>query len=329
MNESINHTWDILSKKLPAGDRLTAKKIHTELTDKIYCAVNVEGQRHLLIILNTEDEELTDNQSRGLSILTRHLNITDGEPCKYIDIVCNDPNGYSAFNLLAEEIASALGDGSLSPSVATSRVLDKWRRFWSRLARRHLNRAEQIGLFAELWFLSEWLIPKQGAEAVHSWQGPFGHKKDFENDNFCVEVKATTSRRGRIFHINSIEQMEDIENGTLYFFGARLAETKARGQSIPALVSLIKEKLVDQYRALDYLEEGLINVGYSDIHAEEYEKMKLQVREGCLFEVKDDFPRLSENTIQMPPGVERIEYEINLDAFNHLIVSKDSFERTP
>ena len=328
MNDSIRSVWDILLRGRPTLDRLTAKEVHTELTDKMYYAVDSGGQRHLLILLNAEGEGLTDTQSRGFSVTTRHLNVLNNEPQKYIDITCNDSEGHPAFDLLAEEIASNLGDKNLSPSISTSVVLEKWRRFWSKLTRQHLSRAEQIGLFAELWFLSEWLIPKKGVESMHSWQGPFGHRNDFENDLYCIEVKATTSGRGRIFRVNGIDQLDHPENGTFYFFGVRLTETENQGKSLPMLVSDIMKNLVDQHKALNHLEEGLALAGYSDTHAELYERIKFRVREACLFEVKEDFPKLDKNLIQIPPGVERIEYEINLNTFDHLIVASSPAEWT-
>lgn len=326
MTESPRNTWDILAKKPPSGDRLTSKEVYTGLTDRLSSAVGANGQRHLLILLNMEDEELTDKRSQGLSVMTRNLQVADADPKKYIDIACEDPGGHPAFDLLAEDIANALGDKALSPSVATSRVLAKWRRFWSRLTGLHLGRAEQIGLFAELWFLLEWLIPNEGAGAVSSWKGPFGYKNDFENDLYCVEVKATTSRRGRIFHVNGVDQLENPENSVLYFFGVCLIETESQGKSIPTLVTEIREKLADQYKALGHLDERLIRAGYSDIHAETYEWMKFRIREVRLFEVKEDFPKLDEISTRVPPGVERIEYEINLNNFDHLIVAGDPLE---
>ena len=328
MTDSIRHAWGILARSDPAEDRLESKQIYAELTSKLSCAVDAVGQRHLLILLSDTDEELTDTQSRGLSVVTRELRVAGADPKKYIDVVCQDPSGHPAFDSLIEDVANTLGSTNLSPSAATSRVLEKWRRFWSKLIGNHLGRVEQIGLFAELWFLFKWLVPVKGVEMVHSWQGPFGYINDFEGESFNVEVKATTSGRGHVYHINGIDQLENPKNGTLYLFGVRLSETKSQGQSISALVSEIREQLTDQHKALSHLEDGLANAGYSDVHAEIHDQMKFKIRDERLFEVKKDFPKLDKNLIQIPPGVERIEYEINLNTFDHLIVANSPAEWT-
>ena len=329
MISPVNHAWEILGQKKPSGNRLESKEVYTELKTKLSCAVGADGQRHLLILLNVTDEELADGKSRGLSVVTRELRIADTEPQKYIDITCHDPSGYSAFDLIIEDIVVALKSEKTSPSASISQVLEKWRRFWGRLSGQYLGRADQIGLFSELWFLSDWLIQVQGFSAVRSWQGPFRYRNDFENDDYCVEVKRTTSGRGRIFHVNGVAQLEIPKNGILYFFGVQLTETKNRGQSVADLVSEIREQLTNQYEALSHLEDGLMNSGYNDVHKEIYDKTKFQVSEACLFEVKENFPRLGASTVQIPAGVERIEYEINLNTFEHLIIARNNTEWSP
>jgi hypothetical protein len=51
--------------------------------------------------------------------------------------------------------------------------------------------------------------------------------------------------------------------------------------------------------------------------------MRLRVVEEGLFQVRDDFPRLTgaQLTVGIPPGVERVEYEINLSGFDHLCIA--------
>jgi len=46
--------------------------------------------------------------------------------------------------------------------------------------------------------------------------------------------------------------------------------------------------------------------------------------EEALFAVRDEFPRLTTGSFPggIPGGVERIEYEISLNAFNHLRVAQ-------
>jgi len=63
--------------------------------------------------------------------------------------------------------------------------------------------------------------------------------------------------------------------------------------------------------------------GYSPARDEEYAKLRLRIVEEGLFSVRDDFPRLKvmQLVAGIPPGVERVEYEINLGGFDLLRIA--------
>ena len=323
MEQSLFEIWNILSGRLPSGERLTAKPVFSEITDRLYCAVDSDRRRHLLIRLNENEGGLNDTDSRGISTITRELVIADGDTLKqYIDIECRDDSGHQVFDLLIGEIADFLQKGGLPPSEVVPRVLEKWRRFWRKIPTRALSREEQIGLFAELRFLHEWLMPDFGAEAVELWRGPFG-EIDFLENSFCVEVKATTSSAGHIYKINGLHQLEQPPTGILYLFGLLMSNRSRDGENLVSQVQDIRKELTEYSDISDQFEEGLLQVGYNDAHHDEYDKLHFEIREECLYEVKNDFPRLSKELIKIPPGIDRVEYTINLNGFTHLVVAKE------
>ena len=320
--------WGILSGKIPETGRLTAKSI-SEADGRVYCAVDPQERRHVLVGLNQGEEGFTDLQSRGIAVETRVLVLAEGAAREYIDILCRDAAGHPAFDLLAEEIARLLSDKNLSPAAATSRVLAKWRRFWGKAPVDILGREAQIGLFAELRFLSEWLIPRCGAEAAAMWRGPWGGRNDFESDSLCIEVKATMSARGRIYRVNNIDQLDSSAGGALLFFGMRLRKSGGGRENLTRAACAAREACGDNADALDRVENGLARVGYSDLHSDEYQNLRFEITEERLFAVRDNFPRLTADICAVPPGVERVEYDINLDAFDSLVVAKSPAEWIP
>ena len=208
-----------------------------------------------------------------------------------------------------------------SPSEIVHQVLAKWRRFWGQIPQDLLSRNEVTGLIAELRFLSEKMIPQIGpAEAIKRWRGPFGSRHDFEWPGESVEVKATTSSRGRIFHINGIDQLEPPENGKLFFFGVRLREEGGAELTLPGIIENCRKLLLSDDDSLDRFESALVHVGYSPLHDNEYEKLRFRIIEEALFEVKDDFPRIGVSNFigGIPSEIERVEYEINLNNYRKL-----------
>lgn len=310
--------WARLASSQPIGESLTARLAAPERTDRLLCAIDVALQRHLLIRLGAAEDALLDTESRGLRVETRELSILGHDPARYIDIACRDAAGHDALDMIGGEVADGLSRAVTSPAEIVHQVLAKWRRFWGQLPRHLLTREEQLGLFAELWFLNTWLAKKVGpGEAVRRWRGPFGARHDFEWVGRSVEVKATTSTRGPVHRINGIDQLAPPENGDLLFFSLRLREEASASKTLPNLVLSCREEIGIDDEVLAQLEAGLVQAGYSLIHEEDYAKLRLRVVEEGLFVVNDTFPRLTPSHFEagIPNGVERIDYEINLSGF--------------
>jgi len=317
--------WDNLVKASPEGGNLSARLAFPGIANRLYAAIDVEKRRHLLVLLNPEDSILLDTQSRGLKVNTRELKILGKESSRYIDIECCDPSGHDAFDLIGGEIVGGLSSVDSVPSDIVTHVLAKWRRFWGQMQRQLMTREEQLGLFAELWFLINWLLPTIGHKAAFErWRGPFGARNDFEWTGCSVEVKATTSHRGLIHHINGLEQLEDSAEGRLLLFSMQLREEGGASLTLPALIKKCKQLLIADPDVLSMFESGLVQVGYSLAHEDEYAKMRLRIIQEALFRVEADFPRIITGVFSagVPVGVEKVEYEINLSAFSHLILAK-------
>jgi hypothetical protein len=324
VNRLDPEVWRRLEEARPIGENLTARLADPETSRRLQCAIDAEGRRHLLVALDATEEEFKDTQSRGVTIATRDLVVHGQLPVRYLDIECIDAGGHSAFDIIGRELAEELSETRRSPVEIAKRLLAKWRRFWGELPKTILSREQLFGLFAELWFLSFWLLPRVGtAQSVQRWRGPFGSRHDFEWQGKSVEVKATSSTRGRIHLINGIEQLLPPEKGELFLFSLRLREEAGATNTLPNLIDKCRNLFQSEPDSLSTLETGVARAGYSPAHDEEYNKIALRVAEEALFAVRRDFPRITERNFVsgIPSGVETIRYEINLNAFDHLRVA--------
>jgi hypothetical protein len=329
MSGTLAEVWKRLGQAPPSGDQLTARPAFPDIIRGLLCALDAQGQRHLLIALTEGQDNFRDAQSRGLRVETRDLHVRGRQSGRYLDIECRDTAGYPILDLIGNDLAQELSRGGRQPAEITKSVLAKWRRFWGRVPRSLLSREEQLGMFGELWFLHVWLTPVVGpAEAVQRWRGPFGSRHDYEWPERSVEVKVTTSTRGRIHWIHGIDQLLPPEGGELCVFGMRLREEAGATNSLPALVARIREGLRADADTMSRYESALLQAGYSPAHEEEYEKMHLRLVEERLYEVRDDFPCLTPQSlgVAVPSGVERVDYEINLNTFDHLCVARNPAE---
>ena len=322
MTSILQETWDKLS--LPLGENLMARQALPEITPRLLCAIDAMAGRHLLVALNDTDAEYMDRKSRGISVTTRDLTIHGSSHERYLDIACLDASGHPILDLMGGEIALGLTDQTKQTEDVVRRILEKWRRFWGQLPQPMMSFEEQLGLFAELWFYSQWLSPKYGPEVIMVWRGPWGSRHDFEWTNKSVEVKATINTRGRIHKIHGLSQLENPENGPLYLFSLNLREENGATSNLPNIIEICRDQLKNTAEGLNYFENSLVHIGYSPFFEEEYSKNKLRVVEANLFQVIDDFPRLTKLDIlpRMSEGIERVDYEINLNTYDHLIVAK-------
>lgn len=319
-------TWQRLVGDYVTGDTLRARRATIHAGERLLAALDAEGRRHLLVQLSLDEADFEDRQSRGLSVTTREFSLPGQSTARYLDIICQDATGHDAFDVIGGEIAGCLASTEQPTAGMVALVLAKWRRFWSLQPRAMLSREEQIGLFAEVWFLAMWLIPKMGPrEAVARWRGPLGSRHDFEWRGRSVEVKATTSTRGRIHRINGLDQLMPPEAGDLLFYSLHLREEAGADKTLPSIVETCRKLLEADAAAADMFDHLLARAGYSPAHEADYQGIIWRVIEEALFRVKENFPRLTSLDFPkgLPLGIDHIEYEINLAcAATQLIATK-------
>lgn len=287
--------------------------------DGAFLAVDHEGGHHLLLALPAGLDPVNDERSRGVRAKTRQLTVQGWPEGEFIDVLCTTGVGQDVFNLVSTAILEQIEHGS-DPVEAVRSTLARWRRFWGTAPQAGLTPEEIRGLFGELWFLRSWLLPQDHHQVQH-WLGPTGTRHDFQWPGLAIEIKATTSTRGHIHRINGIDQLEIPAEGRLYLFSHRIREEATGSHSLVTLVEEITQELADDPDGLNGFETRLTQAGYSTADADRYRSVRFRVVSERMYEVADGFPKLSAGSFSggIPDGIERIEYEINLDACSSLV----------
>ncbi len=326
--------WNYLQTSPPKGVALTARIAFPEITPLLLAGIDSTGRHHFLIPLLQDEETIADGQSRGVLVKCEDLQIKEEvhkqKTANYINVICQEPVGADAFDMIGHEIATALVSGSASKAETVRNILAKWRHFWGHPPSNALSREEIIGLFAEIWYLNRWLIPHMTpTAAVTGWRGPHGSRHDFEWSGKSVEVKGTTSGRGRIHWIHGLEQLSPPESGDLFLFSLVLREEGGAADTLPGIIAECRILLASIPDALEYFENSLALVGYSPIHDEEYSKIHFRVADEALYAVRDNFPRIVISSFHegVPSGVNVVNYEINLDGYDTLIIARKPDEK--
>jgi hypothetical protein len=274
-------------------------------------------------------EPVSDERSRGIRVLTRPLSVQGRPERLFVDVICSTLAGQDVFNLVGSAVIEQIELG-VAPPDAVRTTLGRWRRFWSGVPASGLTGEELRGLFGELWFLFVWLLP-HGIGHLRHWLGPTGARNDFAWPDVAIEAKATTSVRGHVHRINGIDQLDPPEDGELFVFSLRMREEPTASNSIVTLITSITATIGNDDEALDTFESRLAQAGYSPLDAERYAETRFRVISEHLFRVGEGFPRLSADSFagELPAGIERIEYEINLDVCPDLIVATSPTSYAP
>jgi hypothetical protein len=316
--------WEWPPETTLADDRLRVRRVTGQDRREVLGGMDAEDYRHILIRIADNEGAPAEVSTRGMAVSVRNLSQHGQAPGRYIDIMCHDAGGHAAFHLIGDEIASALSDGEPAPCDVVDRVIRRWRQFWGRLPQSMLSVPEQIGLFAELWFLLTWLGTRGDvAMALSRWRGPTGSRHDFEWQEYSVEVKATTSVHHLVHRINGVDQLVPPERGSLLLFSIQVRQEEGAANSLPIVVGMLRSRIAANPDAALDLEDKLARIGYSSTHDAEYGRLRLRVGSEGLYRVDHDFPRITPSSFRegVPNGVGKIEYDVTLNGFDHLRVA--------
>jgi hypothetical protein len=253
--------------------------------------------------------------TKGLMAAIARHRIAGVPDADYITIVCLDDAGLETFSSVAAEIARELE--AVAPEGRSAVVVDvlaRWRWFWG-ITPDRLSEREALGLFAELWFLDQWV--GVSSASVDSWTGSDGSRHDFQWPDLSVEVKATSRRDGgEVVHtIQHLDQLADPETGTLFLFSLRVVRDRLAGNTLPGLVERCSGQLRGSGSARDAFLRKVSSRGYSPanqrLHATPY-----RILEEGLFEIGGGFPRLTVDSFVggLPTGIGDVSYRLQMSS---------------
>ena len=112
-------------------------------------------------------------------------------------VILTDASLREVFNPLVSDIAAA---AHAEPSAAVAVLaavgrFARWRQMLQNLAASGLVPRSRRGLFGELVFLSDHLLPSLPvSEAIRAWTGPAGAHQDFQLPHAAIEVKTSAGK---------------------------------------------------------------------------------------------------------------------------------------
>jgi len=241
-------------------------------------------------------------------------------------LTLEDREDFDIFRSLCGHLMDATADhprGANGPGLRfVLRRLADWHNMLRRRRDALLTTEEIIGLVGELLFLRDQVLPRTvAAGSVAAWRGAHRDEQDFAIGAWQIEVKTQLSTSDHRLLISSEAQL-DTAGSRLLLCHQTIARAPAGGGAV-SLNALIDE-LTHEFAAagpliLEQFEAALEACRY--IRREEYDEPQWLLTDRRLFEVRDDFPRLTAG--MLPPGVHAVSYSILLSACQRFAIDLD------
>lgn len=294
--------------------RLPHEDIYEQAAEDLGAAligVSDDGRLHLLLAIDVAPQNLPpDLQSLQVRIL-------EGGQI-WLDVSARSHHE-ELLTLVANKVLHAICIEGRDPAVSVERIIDDMRAALRPLAP-DLSTAEQIGLFGELWVLSNVLLPTIGPRASHLWSGPESERHDFVGQGVHVEVKTTTRSEPK-HEISRLDQLKAPASKRLLFVSVMLERSLGGDETLADRVDEIREKLVSDGRALDVFDSRLAQLGWHEGLRQTGALLRFTFRDVHVFEVAGNFPRLPDDYVP-PLGVTGIRYSVNVGSLPSLDISE-------
>ncbi|MET4577207.1 PD-(D/E)XK motif protein [Ottowia thiooxydans] len=299
MSEITRQRWSRLREERTPHE--TIYELADEDFEAGFISVSEDGRLHLLLAIDVAPKSLPpDLQSIQVRVL-------EGEQT-WIDISARSHHE-ELLTLVANKVLYAICTEGRDPALSVERTIDDMRAALRTLVP-DLGASEQIGLFGELWVLSNVLFPTIGARACHLWSGPESERHDFVGQGVHVEVKTTTKSEPR-HEISRLDQLRAPAGKRLLFISVMLEKSLGGNETLADRVDEIREKLEIDGRALDVFDSRLSQLGWHEGLRQSGALLRFTFRDVHVFEVVESFPRLPDDYIP-PSGVIGIKYNIHV-----------------
>ncbi len=273
---------------------------------RVYYGLNPNGKLRLSFISKCQTGRVA--QTKAIAVVQGTSNDHDNWTC--FDLM--DTSAKQVFYALCNDLIKIISCCKTEQEAITS-MLNRfyaWKKMFK--GQSQLSEEKIKGLFGEMYYLLEYMIPKYGVhQAICSWSGIDGLSKDFSiNDNW-YEIKTISANRSAV-KISSITQLSSETEGELCVVKVeKMYQEFSNGKSsLKELFDCIMDNIEDN-ELVEVFVSKLSNFGYD--MSDTMNQHKYRVDNVASYLVKEDFPRIMEGEIKYSE-ITNVTYELQLPA---------------
>lgn len=285
----------------------SVRRVDSEIVHNLFWMIDYNGNYGFYLKATKEFKSTDiDIRLRGISLIKRNLE-NSGE----LFLILNRQNDWELFCSVCKDIISICGAYLVNEEmvIAVENRLKRWQAFLMQNTEVSLSLLMQMGLFAELLFLKNILIPRKGAsDAITAWGGPEADRQDFSLSDLLIEIKSYKTSKGPQVTISSTHQLFS-DDKPLFLVAYGLTEA-SNGVSVADVISeldiLISSESIN---VIQVFERKLIEFGYMPgMIYDVLHKFVVDSLRG--FSVVEGFPKILPH--QTPAEIIAVNYTIDL-----------------
>lgn len=316
---SDNEIWKELEKRMASNPEMTGIR-YKQITRIAGCTVfysfnNMGHKRGIIIrVPDISVEYQLPPSTKGFEITYNRLVSGSSDSELIIQIFKEEYNDiFSTFCLDLIRILENISETSRIIDE-TFRHLKKWQDFMERITETHLTANQRLGLFGELYFLSETLIPLFGPDtAIRSWYGPDRKQQDFLLDNgMGIEIKTSASKSPVSLQIASERQLDNSGFSGLYLHYIDVVETNDKNKTLNDIVDKIRTIISGDPETSRDFSLKLLECNYREKDRNMYSETGYTVSGEQTFQVTEGFPNITGRDLR--DGVCDVKYSVLLVA---------------
>ncbi|MFN8307862.1 MAG: PD-(D/E)XK motif protein [Ferruginibacter sp.] len=255
-----------------------------------------------------------DSNQNGKNILL--FKLTNNQHKDIFSVLCED---------LIESITTETNEKQLVKTILNR--FEKWKSLFTKIISQGLLPEEQRGLFGELYFLRKFLKSNNNYQFVlNTWIGSAGEIRDFQMNNWGLEVKTTHGNNHQKVQISSERQLDTTHLDKLFLYHLSLEKVQESGETLNQIITSIDSILNADTIALNRFKSKLYEAGYFEQHHTLYENIGYFIRKDIFYIVENEFPRIQENEIRS--GVGDVKYSIIISQCENFIQTEQSVFET-
>ncbi|WP_215113358.1 PD-(D/E)XK motif protein [Exiguobacterium sp. s63] len=309
---SIKNPWDEMN-------RGSEKLVNPNSNYDFFWGVEYNGDYALYVSLN----EIYDFPKQSIDLKDIDIKFyNDNGTSKYQCVfVLKQKSEWELFYRLCEDLI-AVSFNSKDEKQLIIRLqsrLKRWHELFKKGNKNKLTVETQMGLFAELFFLKQYLLPELGSEdSLRSWVGQDGDKQDFVFEKSVIEIKSYVTTKGEKITISSKDQL--FSNKKFLYLGTFSLSQTANGKKVSDLINVIKNFIRDEGKVelIEEFDKKLWEIGYSPLIYKDEDLISFNLDAIKFYEIKEDFPRLLPQDI--PSEIVSLQYKIDMTSLTDYLI---------